>query len=57
MSATHLIHLNIEVADEAATAEQVANEVLDALEVGIDAKNTPALWASHIEAPLAEQVA
>lgn len=57
MPRTILVHLNVEVADDApCTASDVADEVRGALDVGTDPDQTPALATYGAAITLAEEV-
>lgn len=54
---TILIHINAEVPEDfEGTADQLADEVIGALQVGTDPENTPLLCEAGVTIPLAEEV-
>lgn len=54
---TILVHINAEVPEDfAGTADQLADEIIGAIEVGKDPENTPLLCEAAVVVPLAEEV-
>jgi hypothetical protein len=54
---TILVHLNCEVpADFAGTADELADEIAGAIQVGTDPGHTPLLCEAGVTIPMAEEV-
>lgn len=51
-----LVHLNINTDRDDVTAEEISEQIMGALEVGIDADQTPDLYSAGIIAPLVEVI-
>lgn len=59
MPRTILVHLNLEVPDTLVIdnlANLLAEEILGALDVGMNAEDTPLLATAIVAAPLAEEI-
>lgn len=57
MPRTVLVHLNCEVPEDfTGTADELADEIAGAIQVGTDADHTPLLCEAGVTIPMAEEV-